>query len=49
MIQCCFCEKYIYERLSNNPEPLANAPKRCCNECNVIVIMHRMELMFNAQ
>lgn len=42
---CCLCGK-TFKGYGNNPYPLVNDPDaKCCDECNVKVIIARMEKM----
>jgi hypothetical protein len=43
-ITCCFCGCEIDDGFGNNPEPLKSYPNRCCDKCNMeIVIPERIE------
>lgn len=35
---CCFCEK-PYGKYGNNPTPLKEFPKKCCDVCNIIRVI----------
>ncbi len=37
-MKCCFCRKKIIG-YGNNPEPLGTAPKRCCDDCNIVKVI----------
>ena len=42
---CCLCEKEC-SGFGNNPAPLAELPKKCCDECNSNkVIKSRIEML----
>ena len=42
---CCLC-KEEFEGWGNNPSPLANSNKECCDECNATkVIPARLKLI----
>jgi hypothetical protein len=44
IIKCCFCGCDIDNGYGNNPEPLKSYPNRCCDKCNIeIVIPERIE------
>lgn len=47
-IACCFCGCEIDDGCGNNPEPLKSYPNRCCDKCNMeIVIPERIERIKN--
>ena len=35
---CCFCKKDA-GRYGNNPEPVMGTPSKCCDECNIKVVL----------
>ena len=42
---CCLCSK-IFEGWGNNPAPLSDREDDdCCNECNMLVMKARFEMM----
>lgn len=42
-MNCCFCNKEIDEKYSNNAEPLSSG--RCCSECNLKkVVPYRLSI-----
>lgn len=43
-MKCCICNK-VTKGLGNNPAPL-KYEGRCCDDCNVKVIMARIENMY---
>ena len=47
-VECCFCEKLLEKKYSNNPSPLEDSQKDCCNYCNKhLVIPYRNQLLKN--
>lgn len=40
---CCLCGEKCENEYGNNPSPLEQAPKRCCDKCNGKVIKARIE------
>lgn len=35
---CIFCQA-VLDGPGNNPEPLAAPPRRCCDECNISLVI----------
>lgn len=35
---CIFCQR-VLDGTGHNPEPLASAPQRCCDECNISLVL----------
>lgn len=45
VLKCCFCKKVIEDGFGNNPSPL-RVRGRCCNECNMnIVVPYRILML----
>lgn len=43
--KCCLCGRRTLG-FGNNPEPIASATERCCDDCNkILVIPTRIHLM----
>ena len=42
MRTCCICKKKFYG-YGNNPRPV-KLTGRCCDECNITVLIHRIKL-----
>ena len=39
MKMCCLCKCFIVGRYGNNPAPLAELPKLCCDTCNTTKVI----------
>ena len=44
-MKCSICENTIKDKYGNNAQPINNG--RCCNDCNVLVIIARIKEMSN--
>ena len=42
-VKCCFCGKEIVWNRGNNPEPVEDEEKRCCNICNAKIVIPARE------
>lgn len=42
-VKCCFCGKEIIWKNGNNPEPVEEENKRCCNSCNNKIVIPARE------
>ena len=42
-MKCSICKNTINDKYGNNAQPINNG--RCCNDCNVLVIIERIKEM----
>lgn len=35
---CCFCDQEFVGK-GHNPDPVEQYPKRCCEECNAMIVI----------